>query len=102
MFWKNKKKKYSEGTNALVTDKKPQITWGYIEILPLTQRLSCLDQMVRFIDEINITHDCNNAGLMNYQMSLKQAYIAEFEKEYQSLFCKTMCYTDFKKTRSGC
>ncbi len=49
---------------------------------------------------MHVTDEVNQAGLMNYQISLKEAYIVEFERSYTEIFCKPINYTDYKRTRS--
>ena len=83
-----------EGTIVLINFSEE----GYVDIFELTQKLYFLNQLVGRIEEISITE--NDLGLMNYQLSLRAAYIAEFEHSYQEIGCKPISYNDYKRTRS--
>ncbi len=102
MFSKNRNKNKSciEKTVPMVMVRKPEEPWGYVEIVPLSQRLLRLNQLAHFIEEMPVTDEVNQAGLTNYKLSLKEAYLAEFERDYTEIFCKTISYTDYKRTQS--
>lgn len=99
-FWKknNKNKDYPKRAIVISLDEKLENNLGYVDIFELTQKLYCLNQLVSRIEEIAITE--NDLGLMNYQLSLRAAYIAEFEHSYQETGCKPISYNDYKRTRS--
>ena len=99
-FWKKNNKNNDCSKRAIVIslDKKLENNLGYVDIFELTQKLYFLNQLVGRIEEISITE--NDLGLMNYQLSLRAAYIAEFEHSYQEIGCKPISYNDYKRTRS--
>lgn len=99
-FWKknNKNNDCPKRTIVIALDKKLENNGAYVDIFELTQKLYFLNQLVSRIEEIAINE--NDLGLMNYQLSLKAAYIAEFEHSYQETGCKPISYNDYKRTRS--
>ena len=97
MFWKKKKKvNISNATSTLIIGSD----YHYVDIRRKAKYLAYLNDLANSIEQLNVECCEHASSVVSYQTHVREAFILEFEKGYQELFCQPLRYDDYEKTRS--